>query len=72
MMLKSRVSKSVVRVNEWKHLEELKWMMQIEEEFMRKLGVDDVGYGKNERILGEVDLTGQYRHQHQLLFITMN
>ncbi|KAK3810029.1 MAG: hypothetical protein J3Q66DRAFT_443604 [Benniella sp.] len=46
MMLKSRVSKSVARVNEWKHLEELKWMMQIEEEFMNKLGVDDVGYVK--------------------------
>ncbi|KAF8923053.1 hypothetical protein BGZ58_003398, partial [Dissophora ornata] len=44
MMLKARVSRSVVRVNEWKNLEELKKMMQVEEALMKRLGVDDVGY----------------------------
>ncbi|KAG0242851.1 hypothetical protein BGX31_011441 [Mortierella sp. GBA43] len=48
MMLKSRVSRSVARVDEWKCLEELKWLMEIEEKLMKKLGVDDVGYGKQE------------------------
>ncbi|KAF9346168.1 hypothetical protein BGX34_004135, partial [Mortierella sp. NVP85] len=49
MMLKARVAGSVTRVNEWKHLEELKWLMEIEEEFMKKLGVDDVGYDERMR-----------------------
>ncbi|KAF9131640.1 hypothetical protein BGW39_001545 [Mortierella sp. 14UC] len=44
MMLKGRVQASVRRVNEWKQLEELKGMMQIEEQFSKSLGVDDVGY----------------------------
>lgn len=46
MMLKGRVQASVRRVNEWKQLEELKRMMQIEEQFTKSLGVDDSGYGK--------------------------
>ncbi|KAG0006514.1 hypothetical protein BGZ65_007192 [Modicella reniformis] len=52
MMLKDRVLRSVNRVNEWKSLEEQKRMMEIEEEFMMKLGVDDVGYVRliNERL----------------------
>lgn len=46
MMLKGRVQASVRRVNEWKQLEELQRMMQIEERFTKSLGVDDTGYGK--------------------------
>ncbi|KAF9359274.1 hypothetical protein BGX26_012726 [Mortierella sp. AD094] len=44
MMLKSRVKSSVKRVNEWKNLEETKAMMEIEEKFMERLGVEDSGY----------------------------
>ncbi|KAF9909596.1 hypothetical protein BX616_011118 [Lobosporangium transversale] len=44
MMLKARVERSNTRVDEWKELEEWSRMMQVEEQFMRKLGVDDVGY----------------------------
>ncbi|KAF9537351.1 hypothetical protein EC957_008404 [Mortierella hygrophila] len=44
MMLKGRVQASVRRVNEWKQLEELQRMMQIEEQFTKQLGVDDTGY----------------------------
>lgn len=44
MMLKGRVQASVRRVNEWKQLEELQRMMQIEEQFTKSLGVDDTGY----------------------------
>ncbi|KAG9061960.1 hypothetical protein KI688_006677 [Linnemannia hyalina] len=44
MMLKGRVQASVRRVNEWKQLEELQRMMQIEEQFTKLLGVDDTGY----------------------------
>ncbi|KAF9994079.1 hypothetical protein BGZ80_001883 [Entomortierella chlamydospora] len=44
MMLKSRVKKSVKRVNEWKDLEEKKAMMEVEEKFAASLGVKDSGY----------------------------
>ncbi|KAG0368839.1 hypothetical protein BGZ54_001037 [Gamsiella multidivaricata] len=44
MMLKARVSRSVKRVYQWKALEEMKQMMQLEEQLMKRLGVDDVGY----------------------------
>ncbi|KAF9916400.1 hypothetical protein FBU30_001420 [Linnemannia zychae] len=44
MMLKGRVKATVRRVNEWKHLEELKEMMQIEEKLSKSWGVNDVGY----------------------------
>ncbi|KAF9197932.1 hypothetical protein BGZ49_001437 [Haplosporangium sp. Z 27] len=44
MMLKSRVKRSVKRVNEWKELEETKAMMELEEKFSKNLGVEDSGY----------------------------
>ncbi|KAK3834086.1 MAG: hypothetical protein J3R72DRAFT_222078 [Linnemannia gamsii] len=44
MMLKGRVQATVRRVNEWKSLEELRRMMQVEEQFSKSLGVNDVGY----------------------------
>ncbi|KAG0208926.1 hypothetical protein BGX28_000245 [Mortierella sp. GBA30] len=44
MMLKARVGRSVKRVNEWKELEELKAMMQHEEQFWKSLGIKDQGY----------------------------
>ncbi|KAF9107716.1 hypothetical protein BGX27_008635 [Mortierella sp. AM989] len=44
MMLKYRVKSSVKRVNEWKELEETKAMMELEERFLKNLGVEDSGY----------------------------
>ncbi|KAG0346482.1 hypothetical protein BG004_001649 [Podila humilis] len=44
MMLKYRVKLTVKQVDDWKNQEEMKRMMIVEEELMRRLGVDDKGY----------------------------
>ncbi|KAG0050397.1 hypothetical protein BGZ83_004821 [Gryganskiella cystojenkinii] len=44
MMLKSRAAASVKRVDEWKYLEELHWMMMDEEQFQKRLGIYEGSY----------------------------
>ncbi|GJJ68227.1 hypothetical protein EMPS_00573 [Entomortierella parvispora] len=46
MLLKSRVKRSVKRVDEWKELEELKRMMIIEKQFQQRLGIQEGDYGR--------------------------